>query len=120
MTTALSAAELTAIRADIATLLPDTCNILAKTLVQDGSGGQTETWSTVASNVACRLDPSNGREMEIGGQVQPFYGFILTLPHGTTITAQNRVSVNGGTFAVVSADPEKSWKASVRAYVERE
>jgi head-tail adaptor len=118
--TALSSAELTQIRADVATLLPDTANILAGTLTPDGAGGQTVTWGTVAGTIACRLDPVRGREIDIGGQVQAFYGFVLTLPHGTTITAQHRVEVGGGTFAVVSADPEKSWKASVRAYVERE
>lgn len=120
MVSALSAAELAAIRADIATLLPDTANILSKTEVPDGSGGVTVTWGTATAAVACRIDPARGREMDIGGQVQAFYGWVLTLPHGTTITNANRVEVNGGTFAVVSADPEKSWKASVRAYLERE
>jgi head-tail adaptor len=118
--TALSAAELAAIRTDIETLLPDTCNILTRTLTPDGSGGQTETWGTATASVACRLDPARGREAEIGGQTEPFYGFILTLPHGTALTALQRVELNSETFAVVSVDTGKSWSASVRGYLERE
>lgn len=118
--TALSAAELAAIRADIAELLPDTCAILSRTLTPDGSGGQVETWGTATASVACRLDPARGREAEIGGQTRPFYGFVLTLPYTATVSAQNRIELNSETFAVVSVDTGKSWSASVRAYVERE
>ena len=117
---ALTAAELAQIRTDVATLLPDSCNILVKTLTPDGSGGQSVSWGTATASVACRLDPARGREMEIGGQTQPFYGFILTLPHGTSVNAQHRISLNSETFAVVSTDTGKSWSASVRAFLERE
>lgn len=117
--TALSAAELAQIRADINTLLPDTCNILTRTLTPDGQGGNSEAWGTATASVACRLDPIRGREVVVGENMQPFHNYMLTLPHGTSIDEGGRVEVSTDTFTVVSVDATKSWSASVRAEVER-
>ena len=117
---ALSDAELTAIRESVATLLPDTCNILSVTNTPDGQGGVIQSWGTASASVACRLDPARGKEELIGGALQPFYGYVLTVPYDTTLTAAHRIECNSETFAVVSVDPGKSWAASRRAMLERE
>ena len=118
--TALSSTELAAIRTDIAQLLPDTGHVLSVTNTSDGMGGFTETWGTATASVAYRLDPLRGREQLAGGAVDAFHTFQLTLAHSVTITTANRFKAADGTqFAVVSVDPEKSWKASTRAVVER-
>jgi len=41
--------------------------------------------------------------------------WILTIPWNQTITVTDRVIKDSTTFEVVYVDPEKSWKASVRA-----
>lgn len=117
---ALSDADMAAIRADIAQLLPDTCNILSVSQTPDGQGGVNQTWGTASAAVACRLDPSRGRDQLIGGAVRPFYGFILTVPYDTTLTTAQRIEANSETFAVVSVDAGKSWAGSKRALLERE
>jgi hypothetical protein len=40
---------------------------------------------------------------------------MLTLPHGTSISTEQRVVVGGGTFDVQSVDTGKSWSGCVRA-----
>ena len=116
---ALTTAELTQMRADIATLMPDTCNILSLTTTSDGQGGYTETWGTATANVSCRLDKRSGREAVSAGAVRTFGTWVLTLPHNTTITAAYRVEHGSVTYSVVHVDSDKSWIASVRAELEQ-
>lgn len=123
MSIGLTAAELTAIRADINDLLPGTCNILTITVTSDGEAGFSESWGTASSNVACRLDPIKMREWGIervtAGAMQAFHQYMLTLPYTATIDTANRVEVGTVTYNVISVDTNKSWNASVRAVVER-
>lgn len=111
--------ELNWIRADIEALLPDKCNILSSSGTADGYGGMTDSWGTAASNVPCRLDPIRGDLQNAGEAPQAFYRYILTLPHGTAITTQNRVDIGSTRFNVINVDLDKSWEASCRCMVER-
>jgi SPP1 family predicted phage head-tail adaptor len=116
----LSTDELAQIRADVLTLLPDTGNILSSSLSPDGSGGWTTTWGTATAGVNYRLDPIRAREQVAGAALTSFHTFILTLPHNTTVAAQNRFKAADGTeYNVVSVDAGKSWQVSVRCEVER-
>jgi head-tail adaptor len=113
--------ELAELRAAVAELLPDTCNLLAVTRASDGQGGFTEAWGTVTGGTAipCRLDYVRGVNVVIGGAMQPFSGWMLTLPYDATITTAYRVQHNSHTYAVIGVDAGKSWAASVRLLVER-
>ncbi len=115
----LTSAELAAMRTDIANLLPDTCNLLSLTLTSDGQGGHTEAWGTATASVSCRLDAA-GRPFEgqAGTRQEEFGPWVLSVPQGTSITAQQRVECNGSTFNVTSVDNEKSWVAVIRAQLE--
>lgn len=117
----LSNADLEWMREAIEQLLPDTCVILEAAYTPDGQGGLTQTWGTALSGVACRLDESKtqAREIVAGAALQPFQRWILTLPHGTEISALNRVEAGGMLFGVISVDVGKSWSASVRVTMER-
>lgn len=115
----LTDGELASIRADVAELLPSTCNLLAATSQSDGMGGFTITWGTAAANVSCRLDAYRGAEQVTAQALQPYHTFVLTLPHDTTITEHYRVEIGTVTYTVQSVDAVKSWRASVRAYVEK-
>lgn len=117
--TMLSAAELTQMRADLVTLLPDTCNILSVSLAPDGQGGMTETWGTAYASVSCRLDPIRGSENVTAANLQDFHAYQLTVPYDTTLTEQNRVVHGGVTYNIVTVGADKSWPISRRARVER-
>jgi SPP1 family predicted phage head-tail adaptor len=119
MTTFLTTAELAKIRGDIeGGLLPDTCHLLTLTRTSDGQGGWSEAWGTASASVACRLDGLRGSDQISADSLQAFHSWVLTLPYNTTITAAYRVEHGGNTYTVTSVDTDKSWKASVRAYVE--
>lgn len=115
----LSDAELAQIRADVALMLPDTCNILSPAGTADGYGGYTEAYGTVSAGVACRLDPIQGNEQVAGAAPQDFYRYMLTLPYGTAITIANKVVISTVEYKVVSVDAGKSWDTSRRCVVER-
>ena len=119
---AIDTAMLAAMRSAIADLLPDTCNILSVTRTPDGQGGVTESWGTAYGTVSCRVDmPQNlmaGRENLVGGALQPFTSYILSLPYDTTITTNNRVEHSGATYAVISVNTEQSWMAVKRVTME--
>ena len=112
--------ELNALRAEIEALtMPTTCYMLAPTRVSDSMGGGTVTWGTVGT-AACRLDrASTGYERQSGGGVDAWQGWVLSLPHDTTINETYRVVVDTSTFAVKAVDIEKSLNAVLRVYMEQ-
>ena len=126
MSITLTTAELAEIRSAINELMPDTCTLLTRTNTSDGEGGFTEAWGTASANVPCRLDSklgvieTKGQERLTAGAVNYFHTYVLTLPYNTTITEQYRVLMDGEYYQVKSVDYDKSWIASVRAFVERE
>jgi head-tail adaptor len=98
----LSAEELAAIRGDVLELQPDTCQVQRVTLTPDGAGGQTESWSTVAT-VACRVAPSgqSPQERAIAERVASVSTWTLTLPAETDVRPADRLQVGTRTFEVV-------------------
>lgn len=117
----LSSVDLSYMRDSLEELMPDTCSILTATIVSDGQGGMIQTWGTVSAGVKCRLDPGRKQAFEAvqGAALQPFDYWMLTLPHGTTITTEQRVVVGVQTFNVEAVDDGKSWQASVRCTVKK-
>jgi SPP1 family predicted phage head-tail adaptor len=110
--------ELTAMRADVERLLPDTGYLLSATEVSDGQGGFAATWGT-ATTTAYRLDPVRGQEQLSGAALQPYHTFTLTLPYSVTVTPGQRFQAADGTrYSIVAVDGSKSWKVSTRATVE--
>lgn len=116
----LTTSELAGMRDTIELLLPDTCNILSKSSTPDGEGGMVDTWGTIGTAIACRLDVKMGREQVTGGAIQPYIKTMLSLPYDTTITEAHRVEHGGLTYAVVAPpNNDQSWKAVTRVELER-
>ena len=115
----ISSADLTYMQDSIEELMDTTCNILSPTLTTDGAGGMTASWGTAGTAITCRLDAKSFSETVQGESMQPGFGYMLTIPYGTTIAENYRVEVGSDTFSVTSVDAEKSWSACVRAYLER-
>ena len=115
---AIDSTMLAAMRAAIATLLPDTAQVITITRTPDGMGGQSETRAT-ASAIPFRLDMESGSEMTAGGALQPYTQYRGSLPYDATITTANQLLHSGITYAVTSVNTSQSWKAVTRVTLEK-
>lgn len=114
------ARELARLQSDMETvLMPDVCNILEVTYTADGQGGHTQAWGTATYGIACRIDPLKASEILAGGKIDAYNGYVVTLPHGTTVTAENRVEIDTQSYNILSVDAGKSWSACVRLQVQK-
>lgn len=113
-----TSAEIAQARADLAGLLPDTCTIQQATVTSDGGGGQTRSWTDLATDVACRLSPavapasssrSTGTAL-IGDRLEPTTTHIITLTAGTTIATGDRVIIGATTFEVLVVADGGAWE----------
>jgi head-tail adaptor len=97
----LSAAELASIRADVeAAALSLPCQIQHKTLVRDAYGQATETWSTVATVNAGMTEPSGTHLQNYAYLIEALAAWLVRLPVGTDVTAQDHLIINGETLVV--------------------
>jgi len=111
--------ELTRIRTDLEdVMLPDTGVILTGTIVIDGMGGNTTTWGTTYAGVHCRMDYVKGVKPVIGGMLQPFTGFMLTVPYDTPLTTNNRFEYGGEQYNVINVT-SGSWMIDKRSELEK-
>jgi len=115
----LTSSELVAMRHDIEELLPDTCSLLTVTETADGQGGVTLIWGTTYAAVKCRLDYVSGMERTQAGALNPFTGWVLTVPQSQTITSAYRVEHSSSTYTVQSVSEGGSWLACKRAWLQR-
>lgn len=111
-------ADLTWMREEVENTLPDTCNILSVTRVSNGQGGFTQSWGTAVASVACRVDAMKQADAVtvVGESGRVYNRFVVTVPHDTVITSDNRIEANGYTLAIETVDPVKSEAACLRAY----
>jgi head-tail adaptor len=115
----LSAAQLAVMRNAVAQVLPDTCSIQRYTSAPDGAGGQTETWSTVHTAVACRVTAYSGRKGGVEDQIRQRFDSVLwwrvTLPVGTDVTVKDRIGFGAHTFEVRSVETGRSFEVECHA-----
>lgn len=112
--------DLTAARADVANLLPDSCVIQSKTLVSDGAGGNTVTWAAVTGGtVACRLDPLpiRGAIEMVGNQESTVVTYRLSVPYDAPLAEDRRVVSGGNTYEIVQMDIDQTKRVARRAIV---
>ncbi len=113
----LSKQELDDIRADLDSLLPDTCSVQRKALVSDGMGGTKETWITVAGleSVPCSVGTGNispreadlvaALDKETTVKTSAALPVMFTVPAETDVQKADRLLWAGRTFGVVAALP---------------
>ncbi|HLH22446.1 MAG TPA: head-tail adaptor protein [Chloroflexota bacterium] len=108
----LSTGELAAIQAEAALLLPDTAEIQRPTAgAQDGMGGTTMAWQTVAT-VPCAVGPRPYRpdESVVAAQLGTQAAWIVLLPVGTDVQPQDRIVVGPSTFEVAAPLGPRTWE----------
>jgi SPP1 family predicted phage head-tail adaptor len=81
--------------------LPETVYVQAKTAVSNSAGGQTESWSTIAS-VKGRIGGlgNSAQEREIAGRMGNVQVYKITLPAGTDVDENKQLQINGRQFKV--------------------
>lgn len=101
-------------KASEAALRPETVEVLARSLVSDGMGGSTETWS-VAVTLQGRLQAStkDPQDANLGGGMQVRQLWEVVLPVGTVVASTARLRINGRSYAVIADDRERSYSTSV-------
>lgn len=110
--------ELARMRADIAELLWDVCDIFDPVRAADVYGGYVETWVQSGADVPCRMDHKTGQETLAGGAIKTYQGNVLTLAYNSGITTANRVRFGGQLYNVLAVS-EGSDIAVRRVTVER-
>lgn len=113
--------ELERMRAQIAQLLPGTCQILSVSTSPDGQGGNIETWGTVVANVPCRIDPLGARDLvKVAGKIDVFRTSVLTVDYDTEISVDNRIEYDNNYYGITAIDSPRSWALAKRCYIEIE
>jgi hypothetical protein len=128
----LNDAELTVMRADLYTTLPDVGWIESVTHTSDGAGGYTESWAAVswtpartgsAGTVApYRLDPLDVRsqiELIASGEAKEVH-YILIVEWDAPIsagTAARFVDKNSRVLNIRRLAPDNSWRILKRCFV---
>lgn len=80
----------------------DVGQVGAGSVVSDGGGGGTLTWS-YGADVPCRVDPFTGGESIAAARLMDRSTHLLTVPAGTGITAASRFRITGGgTYEVLA------------------
>lgn len=82
-----------------------TCTLLQEDDTVDSAGAPTNTWSVVASGVACRLLPvgrANDSATEVVSNAERLTEeYRLIVPHDTTLTSDMRVVIDADTYDIV-------------------
>jgi SPP1 family predicted phage head-tail adaptor len=106
-------------RADAATLFPDTCTIATPAAGVDSTGSPTETFTNTYTSVACRVDPADGdeeiRNMALEGQS----AWWLNIPYDQAIDETYQVIHDSRTYQIKSVWDTQSYRTIRRALMVR-
>jgi len=93
------------------------------TRTADGRGGYTDTWAAIATNVPCRVSPSNrlqalAEQAGRPGQVGAWAPWHVKLPASQDVTVRDRIVAAGHpvTLEVSAVDGPRSWEITRNAY----
>lgn len=114
----LGAGEIAQMRTVAAVTFAGTAVIHAATKTDDGQGG--EVWAYVASGtVGCHFSPEQlrGGEQSMAERLAEVQPYILTVPHSTTIDADDRVIVSSVTYEVSEVLDNRTWQLTKRVRV---
>jgi hypothetical protein len=94
----IGATTLADLRTRAEAMLGDTCTITRPgSPTTDAVGGETTTFATVASGVACLLRPAGaGDERVVGGGTTAVATWVVRLPAGTDVRAADRITTTVG------------------------
>lgn len=101
----LSVEELACIRETVTDTLTDRCDIQNMVETPDGAGGIVISYTTVATDVPCRVASAatNAQQQEriVADALRGREGYYVTLPALTALTLKSRIVQAGRVFEVV-------------------
>ncbi|MCC7210131.1 MAG: head-tail adaptor protein [Anaerolineae bacterium] len=114
-----SAADIARMRATAELIFDQTCMIERGTITNDGQGGWSESWGTVAGTVACRLGVMSGAGDIREGASRREYSDVLVLrvAYDQDIAQTDRVTINTDVYQVEELLDEHQWMMVKRARV---
>lgn len=99
----LSERELAALRSDLNELLTETVQVQRASRVPDGYGGETLTWTTVATVSGLRTTTGlRPAEQVLAERLSTNATWVMLLPAATDVRVDDRLVANGRTFQVVT------------------
>src|ERR1019366_2590942 len=96
----LSAADMTSMQGTAGLTRVTSCTIQRNTLVSDGRGGQTASWTTIATTTCCIWPPMRNAQRVVADRLVLDNRFALLLAPGTDIQPGDRVQAGGSQFEV--------------------
>lgn len=123
--TNVTPAQLAEMRRQAEALMHQTCTIERPTPTPDGLGGWSESTSTVADDVPCRLAVTGAGLRDTGlrasaGRVAGLAAYDLKVPHDTDLAGGDLVTVDGETFRVEELRGAHQWATVKRASLSKE
>ena len=115
----LQSMDLTYMRSEAKTAMPDTVNIQRRTNTSDKQGGYTEAWADAYQNIPARLTIKSGSETLSDGRVNSQTEATLTVPYDQTIEQSNRVVHSSGTYEVQFVNAGKTWAVVTQCQIRR-
>lgn len=111
------------IRAQVLSQMTSRCTIEREANSRDAIGGMTHDWEITASNVACRMITSKGATLP-GAEIVEHREtmedtYTISLPYGTALETDYRITVNGAAFNVVRVVDGRTDAADVQAVLVR-
>lgn len=115
--TMLTAAELTQLRADVAELMPDTCDIERNSSSVDSAGFESESWAVQVDDTPCRIDPYNKQFSSgiVGEREENITWWQLTVSWNVDIADGDRVIFGSDTYQIVQLHDDHSNRIVRRA-----
>lgn len=95
-------------------LMRDRVTILTKTVSSDGMGGQSESWSEVATVAATVVTGSN-RIVEAAGQAAPIVTQRVRMRYRSDVSDQDRLAWNGDLLDIIDVSPTDGRKREMIA-----
>lgn len=93
--------------------MTETVYIQRLTRTDDGAGGWSEAWQTVATTKGRIASQGRAGETVQGGALTAQGEYIITLPHDTDLRQDDRLQINGVQYEV-KAIFERSEKTALR------
>ena len=107
--TLLQDGDLSYLRTEALTSLPDTIDIQRRVNTADGQGGFIEAWDLVYSDVAARVTFGSGTSTVGIEQENRSRQLKGTVAHNQSIENGDRLLISGDTVEVLSVDLPDSW-----------
>lgn len=109
------------VRAQVSSLLNDTCTILRAMPTVDSSGYPAENFGTAVANAPCRLLPRNLRDNKgvVADKEQGRSYYTLVLAYDADLRDGDRVQVGTVTYEVVQIDTDRSDHTDKQAILAR-